>query len=122
LATVFPLTLSINTGIDFLKLTLVCYYAIKGIAGDPPAIKPFLLTFNQEIIMPVTRPIIYTVSTCPACLKLKEDWKGKGIQFRERQVDKNQVWLNEALRYGDMVPIIVYGDGQVEVGYAGMIG
>jgi len=37
-------------------------------------------------------------------------------------VDKNQAWLEEALKYGDMVPIIVYQDGRVEVGYANLIG
>jgi glutaredoxin len=72
--------------------------------------------------MPITKPIIYTVSTCPASLKLKKDWSSQGIEFEERMVDKNQAWLDEALKYGDMVPIIVYQDGRVEVGYANMIG
>jgi glutaredoxin len=67
-------------------------------------------------------PIVYTVSTCPACIKLKEDWTRQGIKFEERQVDNNQSWLDEALKYGDSVPIIVYGDGRVQVGYARMIG
>ncbi len=68
------------------------------------------------------KPIVYTVSTCPACLKLKKDWTSQGIEFEERQVDEIQALLDEALKYGDMVPIIVYGDGRVEVGYANMIG
>ncbi len=72
--------------------------------------------------MPSRKPIIYTVSTCPACLKLKKDWVGQGIKFKERQVDHNQAWLDEALKHADMVPIIVYGDGRIEVGYANMIG
>ncbi len=72
--------------------------------------------------MPITKPIVYTVSTCPACLKLKKDWSSQGIEFDERQVDKNQASLDEALEYGDMVPIIVHQDGRVEVGYANMIG
>lgn len=66
--------------------------------------------------------VVYTLATCPACIKLKEDWRRKGITFEERQVDQNQAWLNEALTYGDMVPIIVYEDKRVEVGYANMIG
>ena len=72
--------------------------------------------------MPITKPTIYTVSTCPASLKLKKDWSSQGIEFEERMVDQNQAWLDEALKYGDMVPIIVYPDGRVEVGYANMIG
>ena len=72
--------------------------------------------------MPIPKPIVYTVSTCPACLRLKSDWSSQGIEFEERPVDENQKSLDEAVKYGDMVPIIVYGDGKVEVGYKGMIG
>ena len=67
-------------------------------------------------------PIVYSLNTCPACIKLREDWTNEGTEFEERLVDENQQWLDEALKYGDMVPIIVYGDGRVEVGYANMIG
>lgn len=66
--------------------------------------------------------IIYTVSTCPACIKLKQDWTRQDKNYEERQVDKKQAWLDEALKFGDMVPIIVYGNGRVRVGYANMIG
>ncbi len=43
------------------------------------------------------------------------------MEFEERQVDGNQTWLDEALEYGDSVPIVVYKDGRIETGYAGMI-
>lgn len=69
-----------------------------------------------------TRPVVYTVSNCPACLRLKSDWKEQGIEFEERQTDNSQEFLDEAVKYGDMVPVIVYGDGRVDVGYKGMIG
>ena len=72
--------------------------------------------------MPIPKPIVYTVRSCPACLRLKSDWSSQGIAFEERPVDENQKSLDEAVKYGDMVPIIVYGDGKVEVGYKGMIG
>ena len=65
---------------------------------------------------------IYTLSTCPACIKLKEDWTSQGIEFEEKQVDDNQAILDEALNFGDEVPIIVHVDGKVEIGYANMIG
>lgn len=68
------------------------------------------------------KPIIYTVSTCPASLRLKSDLKSQGIEFEERQVDENQKFLDEAVKYGDTVPIAVYADGRVEVGYKNMIG
>ena len=68
------------------------------------------------------KTIVYTVSTCPASLKLKRDWAEQGKEFEERQVDQNQKWLDEALKYGDMVPIVVYANGRVKVGYQNMIG
>lgn len=70
----------------------------------------------------MSKPIIYTVSTCPASLKLKKDWTEQGKDYEERQVDQSQIYLDEALKYADMVPIILYPDGRVEVGYANMIG
>jgi glutaredoxin len=69
----------------------------------------------------MNKPIVYTLSTCPACIRLKEDWVSRGREFEERQVDDNQAWLDEALSYGNAVPIVVYEDGRVEIGYANMI-
>ena len=70
----------------------------------------------------MSKRTVYTLGTCPACIKLKEDWTDQEIEFEERQVDQSQGWLDEALNYGDMVPIIVHEDGRVEIGYANMIG
>ena len=66
-----------------------------------------------------TTPIVYTLTTCPTCEDLRDDWNGKGIEFEERTVDKNQVWLDEALVYADHVPIAVFPDGRIEVGFEG---
>ena len=70
----------------------------------------------------IKKPIVYTLTTCPACIKLKEDWTREGIAFEERPVDQSQEWLDQALNHGDMVPIVVYADGRSEVGYKNMIG
>ena len=70
----------------------------------------------------MSRAIVYTLPACPACVKLKQELVRSGIDFEERQVNERQAWLDEALEYGDMVPIVVYSDGQVQVGHAGMIG
>lgn len=67
-------------------------------------------------------PIVYTLSTCPTCLKLKQYLDDEGIQYEERQVDENQQWLDEANAIADIVPIVVHPDGRVEVGFAGEIG
>ena len=37
-------------------------------------------------------------------------------------MDQSQDTLDEALDYADTVPIIVYPDGKVQVGYEGMTG
>ena len=67
-------------------------------------------------------PIAYTLTTCPASEVLRTEWGREGIEFEERRVDTSQEWLDEALNYGDEVPIIVYPDGRVEVGFADEIG
>ena len=47
----------------------------------------------------------------------------QGVDFEERLVSESQEWLDEALTYGDAVPIIVYPDGQVTVGeFEGVFG
>ena len=61
-------------------------------------------------------PIVYALTTCPACIALREAWTERGIEFEERLVDESQEWMDEALKQGDVVPIIVYPDGRVESG------
>ncbi|MSQ11113.1 MAG: glutaredoxin family protein [Dehalococcoidia bacterium] len=65
------------------------------------------------------QPIVYTLATCPTCIKLKKSWKQRGIAFEERQVDENQAHLDEAVQYANAVPIVVYSDGRVEQGFDG---
>ncbi|GBD11126.1 hypothetical protein HRbin23_00777 [bacterium HR23] len=65
------------------------------------------------------KPIVYTLPDCPTCLKLKLAWRRRGQPFEERMVSQRQDWLNEALALADTVPIIVWPDGRVEVGFEG---
>ena len=44
------------------------------------------------------------------------------IEYQEIRVDQNQDDLDAALDYADTVPIIIYPDGRVEVGFEGMTG
>ncbi|MBI4337992.1 MAG: glutaredoxin family protein [Chloroflexi bacterium] len=69
-----------------------------------------------------TKPIVYTLTTCPTCIKLKRAWRRQGVAYEERPVDADQGWLDEALRYGDAVPIVVWPDGRVEHGFEGEAG
>ena len=67
-------------------------------------------------------PIVYTLSVCPACDMLRNGWRRQGIKYEERRVDQSQETLDEALLYADTVPIIIYPDGRVEVGFEGHTG
>jgi glutaredoxin len=67
-------------------------------------------------------PIVYTLTVCPACDMLRNAWRRQGIMYEERRVDQSQETLDEALLYADTVPIIIYPDGRVEVGFEGHTG
>ena len=67
-------------------------------------------------------PVVYTLTVCPACDALRAAWKRDGIEYQEIRVDQNQDDLDAALDYADAVPIIIYPDGRVEVGFEGMTG
>ena len=67
-------------------------------------------------------PIVYALTVCPTCDKLRDSWSAQGIAYDERRVDQSQETLDEALLFGDSVPIIVYPDGKVEVGFEGEVG
>ena len=67
-------------------------------------------------------PTVYTLTVCPTCDKLRAAWGQRGLAYHERRVDQSQELLDEALRYGDTVPIVVYPDGRVEVGFEGEAG
>ena len=67
-------------------------------------------------------PIVYTLTVCPACDALRAEWGKLGIEYDERMVDQSQDTLEEALDFGDSVPIIVYPDGRVVEGFDGEIG
>ena len=67
-------------------------------------------------------PIVYTLTVCPACDALRAEWGKLGIEYDERRVDQSQDTLEEALDFGESVPIIVYPDGRVLEGFDGEIG
>ena len=73
--------------------------------------------------MPLSdKPMVYTLTVCPACENLRNAWDQRGVAYEERRVDQSQEALDEALLYGDIVPIIVYPDGRVEIGFEGETG
>jgi glutaredoxin len=69
-----------------------------------------------------TRPVVYTIRGCDSCVKLLKKFEAEGTDFEERRVELNQATLEEARRYGNIVPIVVWPDGRVEQGFGDSIG
>jgi glutaredoxin len=67
-------------------------------------------------------PIVYTIRGCDSCMKLLRKLESDGLAYQERRVELSQAMLEEARKYGDMVPIVVWPDGKVEQGFEGAIG
>jgi hypothetical protein len=67
-------------------------------------------------------PIVYTIRGCDACVKLVNKWDAEGVKYIEKRAELDQETMNEARRYGNVVPIIVWPDGRVEEGFEGGIG
>jgi len=67
-------------------------------------------------------PIVYTIRGCAACVKLLEKWDAEGVAYDERRVELSQDVLDEARKYGSLVPIVVWPDGRVQQGFGDTIG
>ena len=63
--------------------------------------------------------IFYTLRNCPTCDKARDGLRERGVEFEERQVDTNEEWWEEALKYAFTVPVIVWGEDDVEIGWQG---
>ncbi len=68
------------------------------------------------------KPIVYTIRGCDSCVKLLQKFEADGMEFDERRVELSQATLEEARRYGSLVPIVVWPDGRVEQGFGDSIG
>lgn len=73
-------------------------------------------------MQPEDKPIVYTIRGCDSCVKLLQKFATDGVAFEERRVELSQATLEEARRYGSLVPIIVWPDGRVEQGFGDSIG
>ncbi|HVB99090.1 MAG TPA: hypothetical protein VNJ12_07135 [Candidatus Dormibacteraeota bacterium] len=67
-------------------------------------------------------PVVYTIRGCNACVKLLQKWDAEAVAYEERRVELSQALLDEARKYGSMVPIVVWPDGKVEQGFDGELG
>ena len=66
--------------------------------------------------MPV---IVYTLRNCDVSDKAVKALTARGVDFEERRVDQNADWWDEALNYSMAVPIILWENGDVEIGWEG---
>ena len=63
--------------------------------------------------------IVYTLRNCDTSEKATTALRGRGVDFEERRVDRNADWWDEALNYSMTVPIIIWDNGEVEIGWDG---
>jgi glutaredoxin len=63
--------------------------------------------------------IVYSLRNCPTSDKAKAALTGRGVSFEERRVDDEVRWWEEALKYSLTVPVIIWENGDVEIGWEG---
>ena len=63
--------------------------------------------------------VVYTLKNCPTSEKAMMALRERGVDLEERRVDLNADWWNEALNYSMTVPVILWDNGEVEIGWDG---
>jgi glutaredoxin len=63
--------------------------------------------------------IVYTLRNCGVSDKAVGALRERGVEFEERRVDQNADWWEEALNYSMAVPVIIWDNGDVEIGWEG---
>jgi len=63
--------------------------------------------------------VIYTLRNCPTCDKAMAAMRQRGVDLEERRVDDSAEWWEEALKYAVTVPVILWENGDVEIGWEG---
>ncbi len=67
----------------------------------------------------MSKVIVYTLTSCPVSQKAVADLRARGFEVEERAVDRKTQWWEEALQYSVTVPIIIWGEDEVEIGWEG---
>lgn len=63
--------------------------------------------------------IMYSLTYCPTCEKARQALTERGVEFEERLVNESPQWYDEMLNYADSVPVLLWEDGRVEIGWEG---
>lgn len=66
--------------------------------------------------------ILYTAPSCGASDRAREELLAEGVDLEERNVMQKQEWFDEVLKYSIFVPVVVWQDGRVEIGWKGRVG
>ena len=67
----------------------------------------------------MSKVVVYTLRNCPTSDKAKAALVHRGVDFEERRVDESAEWWDEALKYSFTVPVILWENGDVEIGWEG---
>ena len=64
-------------------------------------------------------PVVYSITTCPWCDKLKKYLKSKGVEYEERNIEENEQYAKECLALsGDtMVPVMTVDGKNYIIGF-----
>ena len=67
------------------------------------------------------KAIMYSLATCPTCVKARRVLKQRGVDFEDRVVDDRPDWAMDVVRLSNQstAPVIVWPDGRVEIGIDG---
>lgn len=63
--------------------------------------------------------IVYTLRNCDVSEKAVVALRARGVEIEERRVDANATWWEEALNYAMSVPVVIWDNGDVEIGWDG---
>ena len=65
--------------------------------------------------------IMYTLASCPTCVRARKVLTQRGVDFEDRVVDDRPDWAMDVVRLSNQrsVPVIVWQDGRIEVGIDG---
>jgi hypothetical protein len=66
--------------------------------------------------------IIYTLPECEVSDRALAELRTEGTDFEERNVMRNKEWFSEALAISIFVPILIWPDRGVEIGWKGAVG
>lgn len=63
--------------------------------------------------------ILYASRNCPTSDKARRGLSKMGVEFEERLVEDNPEWWRQLQNYSYTVPVIVWSDNDIQIGWEG---